>query len=161
MKIWCIKDVHLLNVASSNEYLGIEHNRIPSAPKRLVLQVYLGSNTFELSAIHRYVSKSFVTRHQENKVFFCFFFFVYWYTGNDPANKETPNSTQAYFKGFPGTDSLMSPPKDTRVNLILNFYGVGLSALGREINLCCKFTTTQLLDLKQKALQIRVLCYLK
>ena len=40
-----------------------------------------------------------------------------------PANKETPNSTLANFKGFPGTDSLMSPPKDTKVNLLLNFWG--------------------------------------
>ena len=31
--------------------------------------------------------------------------------------------TQANFKGFPGTDSLMSPPKDTKVNLLLNFWG--------------------------------------
>ena len=50
-----------------------------------------------------------------------YFFFVYWFTWNDPANEETPNSTQANFKGFPRTDGLMSPPKDTKVNLLLNF----------------------------------------
>ena len=48
--------------------------------------------------------------------------FVYWFIGNDPANEETPNSTQANFKGFPGTDSLMSPPKDMKV-----LYHLGLN----------------------------------
>ena len=49
--------------------------------------------------------------------------YVYWFTGNDPANEETPNSTKANFKEFPGTDGLMFPPKDMKVNLLLNFWG--------------------------------------
>ena len=52
-----------------------------------------------------------------------YLFFVCWFTGNDQANKETPNSTYTNFKGFPGVDGLMSPPKDTKVNLLLNFWG--------------------------------------
>ena len=38
-----------------------------------------------------------------------------------PVNEEIPNSTYANFKGFPGTDGLMSPPKDAKENLLLNF----------------------------------------
>ena len=38
-----------------------------------------------------------------------------------------------------GTDSLMSPLKDTKENLTLRFLGTGLSALRREINVCCKW----------------------
>ena len=45
--------MYLLKVASGNKNLGLEHNHIPSAHKRLVLQVYLGSNTLEFNAIHR------------------------------------------------------------------------------------------------------------
>ena len=40
---------------------------------------------------------------------------------DDPVNEEIPNSTQANFKGFPGTDDLTSPPKDAKENLLLNF----------------------------------------
>ena len=50
-------------------------------------------------------------------------FFVCWFTGDDPANVETPNSTKDNFKGFPGTDGLLSTPKDIKVNLLLNFWG--------------------------------------
>ena len=34
-----------------------------------------------------------------------FFNFFYGFTWDDPVNEEIPNSTQANFKGFPGTDS--------------------------------------------------------
>ena len=51
------------------------------------------------------------------------YFGVYWFTGNYPANEETLNSTLANFKGFPGTNGSMSPLKDTKVNLLLNFWG--------------------------------------
>ena len=37
-----------------------------------------------------------------------------------------------------GTDSLMSPQKDTKVNLLLNFCGRA-ECTRREINLCCKW----------------------
>ena len=33
--------------------IGLEHNHTSSARKRLVLQVYLGLNTLEFSAIYR------------------------------------------------------------------------------------------------------------
>ena len=69
----------------------------------------------------------FVCRLPQPKIFAVecndFFFILYWFTGNDPANEETSNSTQANFKGFPGTDGLMSPPKDMKVNPLLNFWG--------------------------------------
>ena len=42
-------------------------------------------------------------------------------TWDDPVNEEIPNSTQANFKGLPGTDGLTSPLKDTKENLLLNF----------------------------------------
>ena len=40
------------------------------------------------------------------------FIFYYGFTWDDPVNEETPNSTQANFKGFPGTDGLTSPPNE-------------------------------------------------
>ena len=51
-----------------------------------------------------------------------------------PANEETPTSTQANIKGFPGTDGLMSPPKDTQVNLLLNFWGRAECSQKKEIS---------------------------
>ena len=54
-------------------------------------------------------------------LFVCFFVFICWFTGNDPANEETPNTTQANFKG---TNSLVSLPKNTQVNLLLNVWGM-------------------------------------
>ena len=71
-------------------------------------------------------------------IYIYIYIYIYWFTGNDPANKETPNSTWANFKGFPGTHGLMSPPKDTKVNLLLNFWG-RVECTRREINLCCKW----------------------
>ena len=37
--------------------------------------------------------------------------------------RKLPIALRLIFKGFPGTNSLMSPPKDTKVNLLLNFWG--------------------------------------
>ena len=34
--------------------------------------------------------------------FFFFFFFVCSFTGNDPANEETPNSLRLILRGSPG-----------------------------------------------------------
>ena len=36
--------------------------------------------------------------------------FIYlWFPWDDPVNEDIPNSTQANFKGFPGTDQLNVP----------------------------------------------------
>ena len=37
--------------------------------------------------------------------------------------KKLPIALRLILRGFPGTDGLMSPPKDTKVNLLLNFCG--------------------------------------
>ena len=51
--------------------------------------------------------------------FLLLFLLLFLFTWDDSVNEESQRS-QANSKGFPGTNSLMSPPKDVKENL-LNF----------------------------------------
>ena len=59
-----------------------------------------------------------------------------------PVNEKIPNSTWANFKGFPRTDSLTSPLKDAKKNVLLK---VGLSTPTREISAASGTGTLDLL----------------
>ena len=47
--------------------------------------------------------------------------YLYDLPGMTQLTSKNPDSTQANFKGFPGTNGLASPLKDAKENLLLNF----------------------------------------
>ena len=49
--------------------------------------------------------------------------------------RKLPIALRLILRGFPGTNSLMSPPKDTKVNL-LNFWGRAECTQQRNKSIC-------------------------
>ena len=64
---------------------------------------------------------------------------VYWGSMTQLTRK-LPIALRLVFKGFPRTDGLMSPLKDTKANLLLNFWGRAERALCIvvKLNFVCK-----------------------
>ena len=53
--------------------------------------------------------------------FFGFFFMYIGLLEMTQLTRKLPIALRLILRGFPGTDGLMSPLKDTKVNLLLNF----------------------------------------